>query len=509
MADFDALGLSPDVMRAVNDLGFEEPSPVQEQAIPVLLAGRDLVAQAMTGTGKTAAFGIPFAERLDPDGQYVQGIVMAPTRELAVQVAEQVYRLGRHRGLRVVPIYGGQPIGRQIYALRAGAQIVVATPGRLLDHLRRGTVSLDRVRMVVLDEADEMLNMGFIEDIELVLDQLPAERQTALFSATMPDPIRRLAERYLRDPATVALSRPRGVTVPTIEQRYYEVPGRLKFEALVRVLDVAQPQLAFIFCATKRGVDEVAEGLRARGYRAEALHGDMGQPLRDRTIRAVRDGQAELLVATDVAARGLDVEHVSHVINYDLPQDPEYYVHRIGRTGRAGRSGVAISFVAPWDMREFRLIERIVGARITRAEIPTAAEVAEREREMLAERVLTVLRSGDWGRYREIVEELAADHDPVEVGAAAIALAEQSRTGDGARGPATDDGAAQLEEWIRRPRPAPSPPRPERPRPAGPRPAGRRGPYPPPHARRDARRDGRPRRDDPRERRRYKHDRRG
>ena len=496
MADFDALGLSPDVMRAVNDLGFEEPSPVQEQAIPILLAGRDLVAQAMTGTGKTAAFGIPFAERLDPDGRYVQGIVMAPTRELAVQVAEQLYRLGRHRGLRVVPIYGGQPIGRQIFALRAGAQIVVATPGRLLDHLRRGTVSLDRVRMVVLDEADEMLNMGFIEDIEHVLDQLPAERQTALFSATMPDPIRRLAERYLRDPATVALSRPRGVTVPTIEQRYYEVPGRLKFEALVRVLDVAQPQLAFIFCATKRGVDEVAEGLRARGYRAEALHGDMGQPLRDRTIRAIRDGQAELLVATDVAARGLDVEHVSHVVNYDLPQDPEYYVHRIGRTARAGRSGVAISFVAPWDMREFRLIERIVGARITRAEIPTAAEVAEREREILAERVLTVLRSGDWGRYREIVEELAADHDLVEIGAAAIALAEQSRSGDGARA-AGDDGAAQLEEWLRRPRPAPGPPRPDRPGPAGRRTGG------PPYARRDGRPSQRPP-----ERRRYKHDRR-
>src|SRR5215204_3037229 len=282
MSDFGDLGLSAEVRRAVDDLGFEEPSPVQAQAIPELLAGRDLIAQAMTGTGKTAAFGIPLAERLDPGVQQIQGVVLAPTRELAVQVAEQVYQLGRHRGLRVVPIYGGQPIDRQLRALRAGVQIAVATPGRLMDHMRRGSVDLGRVRMVVLDEADEMLNMGFLEDIELILSRLPAQRQTALFSATMPLQIRELAGRFLRDPVTIALERPRGIAVPTIRQRFIEVPGRYKFKALVRVLDVAQAGPAIVFCGTKRAVDEVSEGLRSRGYAVEALHGDMSQVQRDR-----------------------------------------------------------------------------------------------------------------------------------------------------------------------------------------------------------------------------------
>jgi ATP-dependent RNA helicase DeaD len=488
MADFQTLGLSAQVLRAIDELGFEEPSPVQAQAIPILMAGGDLVAQALTGTGKTAAFGIPMAERLDPDVAAVQGVVMTPTRELAVQVAEQLYRLGRHRGLRVVPIYGGQPIDRQIRALREGVQTVVATPGRLLDHMRRGTVNLGRVAIVVLDEADEMLDMGFLEDIEFVLRALPAERQTALFSATMPEPIRNLAVRYLRSPQAIELGRPRGITVPTIQQRYYEVPGRFKFEALVRLLDVEQPALAFVFCGTKRAVDEVAEGLRARGYRVEALHGDMGQPQRDRSIRALREGRAEVLVATDVAARGLDVEQVSHVINFDLPQDPEYYVHRIGRTARAGRGGEAITFVTPWEMGEFRMIERVVGARIRRAEIPTAAEVAERERELLAERVLNALRGGQSARYRQIVEQLAVDHDPVDIGAAALAMAEQARPGEGAR--RATDAPSGLEEWLRRPR--------------GPRP-DRGAPHP---QRRD--RPGPPRwdRSGPPPRRRYKHERR-
>jgi ATP-dependent RNA helicase DeaD len=468
MTDFASLGLSGEVRRAIDELGFEEPSPVQAQVIPELLAGRDLIAQAMTGTGKTAAFGIPLAERLDPSSTVIQGIILAPTRELAVQVAEQVYRLARHRGLRVVPIYGGQPIDRQLRALRAGVQIVVATPGRLMDHMRRGSVELGRVRMVVLDEADEMLNMGFLEDIELILSRLPAERQAALFSATMPTPIRELARRYLRDPVSIVLERPRGMTVPAIRQRYFEVPGRYKFEALVRVLDLAQPSPGIVFCGTKRAVDEVAEGLRSRGYQVEALHGDLSQVQRDRAMRALREGRAELLVATDVAARGLDVEQVSHVINYDLPQDPEYYVHRIGRTGRAGRAGEALTFVAPWEMRDFRLIERVAGARIERAEIPTAVEVAERDREVLAERVLAVLQGGTWGRYRSMVEELATDHDPVEVAAAALSIVEQARTDGGVRETASTAGAG-LEEWLRRPR-REEPKEPRRPR-TGRRPA--------------------------------------
>ncbi len=474
MADFAELGLRPEVLRAVADLGFEEPSPVQARAIPLLMAGRDLIAQAMTGTGKTAAFGIPLVERLDPDNDAIQGVVLAPTRELAVQVAEQIHQLGRHRGLRVVPIYGGQPYERQFRALRAGVQIVVATPGRLMDHMRRGTADLSGVRIMVLDEADEMLNMGFLEDIEFVLSHLPEERQTALFSATMPDPIRDLAARYLTEPETVTLGSPRGTTVEAIAQRYYEVPGRHKFEALVRVLDVEQPSLGIIFCGTKRAVDDVTEGLRARGYRAEAIHGDMSQMMRERAIGALRGGRAELLVATDVAARGLDIEQVTHVINFDLPQDPEYYVHRIGRTGRAGRSGEALTFVTPWEMREFRFIERSTGARIRRAAIPTAAEVAERERELLAERVMSVLRNGATARYRALVEELSEDHDPVDIAAAAIAMAEQARGSDGADRSAAAQASAELEAWLRRPPPPPAPPRLSGQRYSGPR----RGPAP-------------------------------
>jgi ATP-dependent RNA helicase DeaD len=452
MADFGSLGLSAEVLRGLDELGFEEPSPVQMQAIPLLLGGRDLVAQALTGTGKTAAFGIPIAERLDPSSPTIQSVVLAPTRELAVQVSEQLHKIGRHRGLRVLPIYGGQPIDRQLRALRAGVQMVVATPGRLLDHIRRGTADLSQVRLLVLDEADEMLNMGFLEDIEFILKLLPADRQTALFSATMPDPIRRLASRYLRDPATIELGRPRGVAVPSIEQRYYEVPGRYKLEALVRLLDVEQPTLSIVFCATKRMVDDVVESLRAQGYRAEAIHGDMGQPQRDRAIRALRSGQAELLVATDVAARGLDIDQVSHVINYDLPQDPEYYVHRIGRTGRYGRVGQAITLITPWEFQQLRFIERTIDTRISRAEIPTAAEVAERERDLLSERILDVLRTGSWGQYRSIIEALAVDHDPVDIAAAAVAMAEQVRQRTGGRAGSAVAESSDLEKWLRTPR---------------------------------------------------------
>jgi ATP-dependent RNA helicase DeaD len=423
VTDFREPGASEPTLSSLAEMGFEEPTPVQAQAIPLLLAGRDVIAQALTGTGKTAAFGVPIAERVDVSRPEPQAIVMTPTRELAIQVTDHLCKIGRHKRLSVVPIYGGQPIGRQFQALRRGAQVIVATPGRLLDHLRRGSLSLDAVSMLVLDEADQMLEMGFIEDVQFVLDRLPEERVSALFSATMPRPIVELAHRYLRDPEHLRLSRPQGLTVPTIEQIYCIVPFVRKMEALCRVLDVRQPERAIVFCATRRTVDEVVEGLGARGYLAEAIHGDINQAARERVLTAFRAGQFEVLVATDVAARGLDVPEVSHVINFDLPPDPEYYVHRIGRTGRSGRSGVAITFVNPRELRALRIIERVTGAQIRREEVPTVAEVEEREAEMLRERLLAGLTRGDWGRYRPMVEELFDEHDPVEVAAAALKLA--------------------------------------------------------------------------------------
>jgi ATP-dependent RNA helicase DeaD len=342
---------------------------------------------------------------------------------LAVQVSGELSRIGRFREICVVPIYGGQPIERQLRSLRRGAQAIVATPGRLLDLIRRRSVNLTEIQFVVLDEADEMLNMGFLEDVELILEELPGERQTALFSATMPDQIVELSDAYLKDPTRVSLTPPEGLTVPTIEQHYYEVPRRHKMEALARLLDVKQPELALIFCATKRMTDEVAEQLISRGYRAEALHGDMSQVARDKVMKSARDGRLEAMVATDVAARGIDIETITHVVNFDIPQDPEYYVHRVGRTGRAGRAGQALTLVSPWEVREIKAIERATGARIERSELPTVAELEEREREQLAERVLSSLREGRWGPFRELISELAQEHEPCDLAAAALALA--------------------------------------------------------------------------------------
>ncbi len=423
MTDFQELGLSEPVLRSIGDMGFEAPTPVQARAIPCLLQGRDVVAQALTGTGKTAAFGIPLVERIHLEQMVPQAVVLAPTRELAVQVAEQLSAIGRARGLRLVPIYGGQPMERQLRALHRGVHAIVATPGRLMDHMRRGTVDLSSVSMLVLDEADVMLDMGFLEDVEYVMAHLPGKRVTALFSATMPDPILQLARRYMREPEILRLSRPRALTVPEVSQVFYLVPYRRKFDALCRVLDARRSERVLVFCATKRTVDEVVEGLQGRGYLAEGLHGDMSQPVREKALRAFRAGQTEVLVATDVAARGLDIPDVSPVVNFDLPPDPEYYVHRIGRTARLGRQGEAITFVNPWEMRELRVIERITGARIRREEVPTAAEVEEREAQILEERLSQLLESGRWGPYRAVVEDLLDDRDPIDVAAAALALA--------------------------------------------------------------------------------------
>ncbi len=423
MVSFRELGLSEPVLKSIDDMGFEEPTPVQERAIPALLQGRDIIAQALTGTGKTAAFGIPLVERLAIKKRVPQAIVLAPTRELTVQVAEQLNHIGRRRGLLLVPIYGGQPIERQLRALRHGVHAIVATPGRLMDHMRRGTINLSTVVMLVLDEADVMLDMGFLDDVEYVMAHLPTDRVTALFSATMPEPILKLARSYMREPEIIRLSRPQALTVPETTQVYYEVPFPRKFDALCRVLDAKRPDRALVFCATKRMVDEVVERLQGRGYLAEGLHGDVSQPVRETVLRAFRDGKSEVLVATDVAARGLDIPDVSPVVNFDIPPDPEYYVHRIGRTGRLGRRGEAITFVNPREMRELRIIERVTGSRIRREQVPSGAEAEEREAQMLEERLMEMLSRGQWGRYRAVVEALLDDHDPVDVAAAALALA--------------------------------------------------------------------------------------
>jgi ATP-dependent RNA helicase DeaD len=426
MATFADLGVSAPVLQSIGEMGFEEPTPVQAQAIPSLLGGRDVVAQALTGTGKTAAFGIPLVERIDVARAVPQAVVLAPTRELAIQVAQELSAIGRHRGLRLVPIYGGQPIDRQLLALRRGVHAIVATPGRLMDHMRRGTVDLSSVALLVLDEADVMLDMGFLEDVEQIMAGLPAERVTALFSATMPNPILELSRRYMRDPELIRLSRPRELTVPEIDQVYYQVTYQRKFDALCRVLDVKQLDRTLVFCATKRTVDQVVETLQGSGYLADGLHGDMSQTIRERVMRAFRAGQLEVLVATDVAARGLDVPDVGLVVNFDIPPDPEYYVHRIGRTGRLGRRGEAITFVNPWEMRELHVIERITGAHLRREQVPTGAEVEERETQVLVERLEDVLAKGSWGRFRGVVEGLLEDHDPADVAAAAVSLAAAS-----------------------------------------------------------------------------------
>jgi ATP-dependent RNA helicase DeaD len=429
-ATFAELGVDPPLLKAVEELGFEEPTPVQEQAIPLLLRGADIIAQAQTGTGKTAAYALPIIQRLETGARQPQALVLAPTRELAVQVAEATFKMGKYKHVSIVPVYGGQPIERQLRALRQGVHIVVGTPGRIMDHMRRGTLALDGVRAIILDEADEMLDMGFIEDIEWILQQAPAERQTALFSATIPPRIAELAKRYLRDPIRVAIPA-ETLTVPLIRQTYYEVVGQRKIDALTRILDFEEPASTILFVRTKRDADEVSESLQSRGYSAEALHGDMSQAQRERTLARFKRGQVEILVATDVAARGLDIEDVSHVINYDVPYDPESYVHRIGRTGRAGRAGDAVTLVTPRDRRMLRIIERLIGKRITPMRLPTLADVAARRREAYKESIRELLESGqNLDVYLELVEDLCEEYDAAEVAAAAFALSLQRQAAE-------------------------------------------------------------------------------
>ena len=436
---FRALGLSDPVMRAVIEAGFEAPTPIQEQAIPVLLTGKDIIGQAQTGTGKTAAFALPMAERLDPALPETQAIILLPTRELCIQVAQETHNLSKYRKLRVVPVYGGQPIDRQFRALAMGAQIVVGTPGRVLDHLRRGTLKLGKVRMVVLDEADEMLNMGFLEDVEEILKEAPKERQTALFSATMPPRVAALSRDYLRDPQRVAIESKRR-TVMLVEQSYYEVIPSQKVEALVRILDMESPGSTIIFCRTRREVDELGEAVRMRGYEAETLHGEMNQAARDRVMARFRAEQADLLIATDVAARGLDIDQVTHVINYDIPWDVESYIHRIGRTGRAGRSGEAITFVSPRERYQLRLIEKAINAPIKPARVPTAADVAARRRDQFKDNIRKKLEENTYDQHLITVEEMAeeAGCDTSQIAAVALQMLWQAQKG------VTDYNAAEV-----------------------------------------------------------------
>lgn len=403
---FSELGLSADVLKAIDKLGFEQASPIQAEAIPLLLEGKDIVGQSQTGSGKTAAFAIPAIEHTDPGSKAVQTLILCPTRELAVQVAEEIHKLTLFkRGINSLPIYGGQSYERQFFGLKKGAQIVIGTPGRTMDHLRRGTLQLDQLKMVILDEADTMLDMGFREDIETILKSAPAERQTVFFSATMSPTIQRLIKTFANDPQDVKIEQ-KAVTVPTVEQVYYEVDRRFKVELLTRLIDIHDLKLGIIFCNTKRMVDDLVEHLEAQGYLADKLHGDMNQNQRDRVMNKFRKSGLEFLVATDVAARGIDVDDIQVVFNYDLPYDVEDYVHRIGRTGRAGRSGRAISFVAGREVFQIRNIERYTNTRVQRGRVPTLDDVGEARDSHVLNKLRATLQSGEFRRQDHLIERL-------------------------------------------------------------------------------------------------------
>ncbi|MBB3082457.1 DEAD/DEAH box helicase [Geodermatophilus sabuli] len=430
---FADLRLRPELLAALTGLGYEEPTPIQREAIPPLIEGRDLQGQAATGTGKTAAYALPLLERLPADrrGTEPLALVLVPTRELAIQVSEALYRYGRALGARVVPVYGGQPIGRQLRALDDGVDVVVATPGRALDHVQRSTLRLGAVATVVLDEADEMLDMGFAEDLEAILDETPESRQTVLFSATMPRRLDALARRYLRDPMRiqVARERPASGQAPRVRQTAYVVPRASKPAALGRVLDVEAPTAAIVFCRTRDEVDQLTETLNGRGYRAEPLHGGMSQEQRDRVMGRLRAGTADLLVATDVAARGLDIGQLTHVVNYDVPSAPETYVHRIGRVGRAGREGVAITLVEPRGHRMLKTIERTAGAPIRVEKLPTVADLRARRLELTRAALRESLLEDDLEHFRVVVETLTDEFDVMEVALAAVKLAHEAGGG--------------------------------------------------------------------------------
>jgi len=430
MLTFQDLNLKDEIIQAIDDLGFEEPTPIQKAAIPIMMTGEDIIGQAQTGTGKTAAFGIPILNSLSPESRNPQALILTPTRELAIQITDELRKFSKYLpGIRSLAIYGGQPIERQIKALRTGVQIIAGTPGRLLDHIRRKTIKLSDVKIVVLDEADQMLDMGFLEDIESILNETPAQRQTVLFSATIPREIREIAKNYQKDPKTVKVVHEK-LTVPLVEQFYYEVRPNEKLEVLCRLLDMEKEGLGVIFCKTKKGVDELVESLQSRGYFAEAIHGDLKQVQRDRVMKKFREGTIELLIATDVAARGIDVENITMVINYDIPEDLEYYVHRIGRTARAGKTGVSYTFVTGRQINLLKNIEHFTKSKIKRKKIPTLIDLAERQREMFKQRIISTIEAGHLGAYQSMVEMISEEYSSIDVAAAlAKLIMEKERVG--------------------------------------------------------------------------------
>ncbi|SOC42096.1 DEAD/DEAH box helicase [Ureibacillus acetophenoni] len=419
MTNFSELNISESTLRSLKRMGFEEATPIQEGTIKFGLEGKDIIGQAQTGTGKTAAFGIPLIEKIDTNNPNIQGLIIAPTRELAIQVSEELYKIGYDKRVKILSVYGGQDIGRQIRALKNRPQIIVGTPGRIIDHINRHTLKLENVQTLVLDEADEMLNMGFIDDINAILEKVPAERQTLLFSATMPPAIRKIATTFMKNPEEVKI-KSKEMTVENIDQFFVKSQEREKFDILTRLLNVHQPELAIIFGRTKRRVDELAQALTLRGYLAEGIHGDLSQAKRISVLRQFKENKIDILVATDVAARGLDISGVTHVYNFDIPQDPESYVHRIGRTGRAGKSGLAVTFVTPREMGYLRIVEETTKKRMTPLRPPSESEALAGQQQQAMETLVEIVQANDLGDYRILANQMLDEYDAVDLLAAAI-----------------------------------------------------------------------------------------
>ncbi|MHC6180807.1 DEAD/DEAH box helicase [Clostridium sp. JNZ X4-2] len=420
--NFNDLDLDPKILQAIDNMGFEEPSQIQAESIPIILEGKDVIGQAQTGTGKTLAFGAPMLSRINSKDKKISCIIVTPTRELAIQVNDELSRIAKFKRTSLLPIYGGQPIERQIKSLKRGVDVVVGTPGRILDHLHRKTLDLSSIQFLIIDEADEMLDMGFIEDIEDIIKSCSSDRQTLLFSATMPNQIKRLASKYMKNDVKYIEIAKNTLTVEKTKQYYYEIKNKDRFESLCRILDVDEPSSAIIFCKTKRGVDELVEGMQSRGYNVEGMHGDMGQNQRLNTLRKFKDGSLDFLVATDVAARGIDVENVSHVINYDLPQDTESYVHRIGRTGRANKDGIAYSLVTPKEYILLKQIEKFTKSKIKRKEIPTVDDIFEAKYKNIEKQIRDVISEGNYKNFIPVATELDEEYNLVDVAAALMKI---------------------------------------------------------------------------------------